>query len=241
VTDEWRARAQSFASEAQAYAYGRPSYPIDAVRWLLPDDSSTVLDLGAGTGKLTQRLLELGLDVVAVEPLDEMRSFIPAPARAMAGSAESIPLPDGSVDAVLVGQAFHWFDRARALPEMARVLRPGGTIGLLWNMDDDRVPWVAELCEVTGSETRASALTDAHPPYDGQPGLAPPVHRAFDYEEEFDADRLVAMVASRSQTILLPAAERDPMLEAVRRLAPPAPFSFPSVCQCWRGERLPGN
>ena len=241
MTEQWAARARSFAGEAEAYAYGRPSYPVEAVRWLMPDGATTVLDLGAGTGKLTQRLLELGLDVVAVEPLDEMRALIPPAARAISGTAEAIPLPDASVDAIVVGQAFHWFDAGRALPEMARVLRAGGTLGLLWNLDDDRVPWVSQLCDLTGSEARVSALSDATPPYDGQPGLSTPVHGRFDYEEDYDVDRLVAMIASRSQTILMPPSERDELLEQVRSLAPPAPFSFPSVCQCWRGERLPEN
>jgi SAM-dependent methyltransferase len=239
VTEQWAARAQSFGSEAEAYAYGRPSYPIEAVRWVLPERARTILDLGAGTGKLTQRLIELGLDVVAVEPLDAMRVLIPAEARALPGTAESIPLPDASVDAVVVGQAFHWFDTARALPEMARVVRPGGTVGLLWNMDDDRVPWVSQLCDLTASEARSSAIVaEPHPPYAGQPGLSAPVHQLFDYQEDYDLDRLVAMIASRSQTILLPPHERDQLFEAVREIAPPAPFSFPSVCQCWRGERL---
>ena len=241
MTDDWSARAQSFGSEAQAYAYGRPSYPLEAVRWLLPDGARTVLDLGAGTGKLSQRLLELDLDVVAVEPLEAMRALIPAPARALAGTAESIPLADGSVDAVVVGQAFHWFDPARALPEMARVLRPGGTVGLLWNLDDDRVPWVAQLCDLTGGEARTSALTDAQPPYDGRADLATPTHRTFEHAEDYDIDRLLAMIASRSQTILLPPDERDRLLASVQALAPPPPFSFPSVCQCWRGERLSRN
>lgn len=242
MSDEWAARAQSFGSQAHAYAYGRPSYPTSAVRWLLPDDAHTVLDLGAGTGKLTERLLALGLDVIAVEPLDEMRALIPTAAHPTRGTAEAIPLPDGSVDAVFVGQAFHWFDPVRALPEMARVLRPGGTVGLLWNLDDDRVPWVAELCDVTGSEARVSALSDERPPYDARTDLATPVRRTFDHSEDYDADRLVAMIASRSQTILLAPDERDRLLDEVRALAPsPAPFSFPSVCQCWRGERLAGN
>jgi len=242
VTQQWADRATSFGSEAEAYDYGRPSYPIDAVRWSLPDTATTVLDLAAGTGKLTSRLLELGLDVVAVEPLAPMRAFIPAEARALAGSAEAIPLPDASVDAVMVGQAFHWFDAARALPEIARVLRPGGTLGLLWNMDDDRVPWVAQLCDLTGSEARASAVVAApKPPYDGRPDLATPVHAVFDYAEDYDTDRLVAMIASRSQTILLAPDDRARLLEAVRELAPDAPFAFPSVCECWRGERNNGN
>jgi SAM-dependent methyltransferase len=239
VTDQWAERAASFGSEAQAYANGRPSYPVEAVRWALPDGARTVLDLGAGTGKLTQRLLELGLDVIAVEPLDEMRAFIPDEARALAGSAEAIPLSPGSVDAVVVGQAFHWFDAGRALPEISRVLRPGGTVGLLWNMDDDREPWVSKLCDLTGSEARASALVaDPKPPYDAVDGLSTPVHRWFDYAESYDTERLVAMIASRSQTILLPPEQRSRLLDEVRALAPVAPFAFPTVCECWRGERL---
>jgi SAM-dependent methyltransferase len=238
VSEQWAERAASFGSQAQAYAYGRPSYPLEAVRWSLPDGAHTVLDLAAGTGKLTQRLLELGLDVVAVEPLEQMRAFIPSEARALAGTAEAIPLPDESVDAVLVGQAYHWFDAARALPEIARVLRPGGTVGLLWNMDDDRVPWVARLCDLTGSEARATAILPApKPPYDDNAELRTPVHAVFDHVEDYDTDRLVAMIASRSQTILLPPDDRAQLLDAVRGLAPDAPFAFPSICECWRGER----
>ena len=105
MTDQWAERATSFGSEAQAYAYGRPTYPVEAVQWALPDGARTVLDLAAGTGKLTQRLLELGLDVIAVEPSDEMRAFVPNEARALAGSAEAIPLSPASVDAVVVSHA----------------------------------------------------------------------------------------------------------------------------------------
>src|SRR6202034_921579 len=112
--------------------------------------SLRVLDLGAGTGKLTAVLLGLGAQVTAVEPdaamLGELRRGLPA-VRALPGSAERIPLPDASVDAVLCGQALHWFDLSRALPEIARVLVPGGALGGLWNSDDDRVPWVAGLQE----------------------------------------------------------------------------------------------
>jgi SAM-dependent methyltransferase len=242
VSDQWAKRRTAFGSEAEAYAYGRPSYPLEAVQWALPGAAQTVLDLGAGTGKLTQRLLELGLDVIAVEPLDQMRALIPRAAQSLAGTAEAIPVDDGSVDAVLVGQAYHWFDADRALPEIARVLRPGGTLGMLWNMDDDRVPWVARLCDLTASEARASAVVaDPRPPYDGRMDLATPVHAVFGHVEDYDVDRLTAMIASRSQTILMPADQRSQLLEAVRALAPDPPFSFPSVCECLRGERLAGN
>ena len=127
-----QARSLSFGSEAAAYERGRPSYPPEAIDWLLPAGARDVLDLGAGTGKLTTRLVERGLDVVAVDPIAEMlemlRKSLPD-TPALLGTAEEIPLADNSVDAVLVAQAWHWFNPERAIPEVARVLRPGRTTG----------------------------------------------------------------------------------------------------------------
>ena len=118
-----------------------------------------VADIGAGTGKLTATLVRLGADVTAVEPdpqmLAELRRAMPA-VRSVPGRAEEVPLPDASVDAVLAGQAMHWFDLDRALPEIARVLRPGGVLAGLWNVDDDRVGWVAELAAIS---KRKSSVT----------------------------------------------------------------------------------
>ena len=149
-------RAGSFDSAAGLYERGRPPYPPAALDWLLPPGARRVLDLGAGTGKLTRQLVARGLDVVAVEPLDGMRAelarAVPG-ARVLAGSAERIPLADGAVDAVLAAQAWHWVDPARAVPEVARVLAPGGTLGLVWNERDERESWVAELGRIIG-ETR---------------------------------------------------------------------------------------
>ncbi|HEU4363243.1 MAG TPA: class I SAM-dependent methyltransferase, partial [Mycobacterium sp.] len=154
-------RSLSFGSQAAAYERGRPSYPPEAIDWLLPADAHNVLDLGAGTGKLTTRLVERGLDVVAVDPIAEMlevlRGALPA-TPALLGTAEQIPLPDSSVDAVLVAQAWHWFDPARAVPEVARVLRPGGRLGLLWNTRDERLGWVKELGRIIGREDARDAI-----------------------------------------------------------------------------------
>jgi SAM-dependent methyltransferase len=236
--DNWSERRLAFGPAARDYAAGRPSYPMDAVQWALPPDARTVLDLAAGTGKLTERLLELGLDVHAVEPLAEMRAAIPAGARTYDGTAEAIPLPDESVDAVTVGQAYHWFDPPAALAEMRRVLRPGGTIGLFWNMLDDSVPWVAEFADLIAAEERASAIApDARPVWTGVDGLAEPEREIFGHAPLYDADRLVAFVVSRSQVILLPDAERAAMAERVRAITPGGEFALPLVCEAWRGVR----
>ena len=142
-------RSLSFGSAAAAYERGRPSYPPEAIDWLLPRGARHVLDLGAGTGKLTTRLVERGLDVVAVDPIPDMlevlRTSLPE-TRALLGTAEEIPLEDNSVDAVLVAQAWHWVDPERAIPEVARVLRPGGrwvfsvTHPVRWCLPDDPGP-----------------------------------------------------------------------------------------------------
>ncbi|TCB98967.1 class I SAM-dependent methyltransferase [Micromonospora zingiberis] len=149
----------SFGAAAAEYDRFRPRYPAAALRWALagtePAEAPTgpvqVVDLAAGTGILTRVLLALGHQVTAVEPDPGMRAQLAAATpgvRALAGSAESLPLPDGSVDAVLAGQAYHWFDRPAAHPEIARVLRPGGVFAPIWNLRDDRVPWVTELSRI---------------------------------------------------------------------------------------------
>jgi SAM-dependent methyltransferase len=120
-------RAASFGAAADAYERARPSYPEAAIDWLLPRSARRILDLGAGTGKLTRQIRARGVDVVAVEPSEGMRTRFSRglpDVPVFAGSAEAIPLEDASVDAVVVGQAWHWFDPARAVPEVARVLNP---------------------------------------------------------------------------------------------------------------------
>ncbi len=147
--------AHSFGAVAEAYERGRPTYPAEAARWLLGDQPLTVLELGAGTGKLTRVLVGLGHDVHATDPDAEMLAVLEARlpgVRTAVASAEEIPLPDWSVDAVVAAQAFHWFDLDRALPEIARVLRPEGMLCLLWNQRNEKIPWVRRLGALIGTQ-----------------------------------------------------------------------------------------
>ncbi|MBP0634523.1 class I SAM-dependent methyltransferase [Cupriavidus sp. AcVe19-6a] len=155
MTDIHHAAAQGFASQADTYARGRPDYPEAIDDWLRTTlglgPGRTVLDLGAGTGKFTRRLAGTGAAVIAVEPVAQMRAqlAVALPAvQALAGSAESIPLPDASADAVVCAQAFHWFASDRAIAEIRRVLRPRGRLGLVWNVRDESVDWVARLTAI---------------------------------------------------------------------------------------------
>jgi SAM-dependent methyltransferase len=147
--------AHSFGGVAEAYERGRPTYPEDAVRWMLGEHPVTVLELGAGTGKLTRVLAGLGHDVHATDPdaamLEVLEARLPA-VRATVAAAEDLPLGDASFDAVIAAQAFHWFDLPRALPEIARVLRPGGRICLVWNQRNEKIPWVRRLGTIIGTQ-----------------------------------------------------------------------------------------
>jgi SAM-dependent methyltransferase len=211
-------QASSFGAAADAYERGRPSYPPEAVDWLLPEGASRVLDLGAGTGKLTRQLRDRGLDVIAVEPSAGMREQL---ARAVpgvtvhAGSAEEIPLADRSVDAVLVAQAWHWVDRSRAVPEVARVLVPGGRLGLVWNIRDEREGWVAELGRILHDpgEHHREDRGLIGPPF------GPVEHRDVEWEHRLSRDALTDLAASRSYVITMPDEQRAAVLAAVRRLA----------------------
>jgi SAM-dependent methyltransferase len=149
------AAARGFARAADAYEHGRPGYPPAAVEHLCEalgiGPGRAVLDLAAGTGKLTRLLVPTGAELVVVEPVGEMRAALARAlpgATALAGTAEDIPLPADSVDAVVAGSAFHWFHGDESLAEIHRVLRPGGRLGLLWNVRDESVPWVAELTAI---------------------------------------------------------------------------------------------
>jgi SAM-dependent methyltransferase len=203
-------RARSFGAAADAYALGRPSYPAEAVRFVLPRVPCDVADVGAGTGKLTEALVALGCSVVAVEPDDVMRARI-ARADARAGAAEDLPLEDASVDAVVSGQAFHWFEPERFADEAVRVLRPGGTIGMLWNELDDRDETGAEFARIVGIGPATLSQADSSPPLH-DPRLDAGRVAAEAHVQRLDVEKAVALAASYSPTILLPAAEREALL-----------------------------
>jgi SAM-dependent methyltransferase len=223
-------RACSFGVAAGQYAQHRAGYAEAAIRWCLAPVSDArpvrVVDLGAGTGILTGALARLGADVVAVEPdqamLAELRRQLPG-VRAVEGSAEALPLPDQSADAVLCGQAMHWFDLDRALPEIARVLAPGGVLAGLWNVDDDRVGWVAGLTAISNSGTTLSRWRSTPDPdteratlHAGSTWFAPAEEREFGNGQLRSTDSLVAAIATKSQLLVLDEAERARTLAALR-------------------------
>jgi len=238
-----RGPATSFGLVADSYERGRPGYPDEAVRWLVGDEPCDVVDLGAGTGKLTRSLVALGHRVTAIEPLPEMLELLPAAApgaSAILGNAEVIPLPDAYADAVTAAQAFHWFDHALALPEIARVLRPHGRLALVWNVRDDREPWVAKLSATIGSESVGRGA--AEEPIE-ESGLFGPLEKTtFSLVQRLDRATLRDLVASRSYCVAKPAAERDKTLAEVDRLfdehAVGDAVELPYVTECYRASRL---
>ena len=232
-------RARSFGAAADAYERARPGYPDAAVEWLVPEGARTVLDLGAGTGKLTRSLAARGVEVVAVEPLAEMREQLGAAlpeVRAVEGTAEAIPLEDDSVDAITVAQAWHWVDPERATAEAARVLRPGGTLGLIWNRRDERIDWVRRIGEVMGSQ--GAEVIDMDEVEIGAP-FGPTERFVTDWERPMDVDLLVEMAASRSYVITATPKRRAEILDGIRVLVESDPhlgteFDFPYRTYCFR-------
>jgi SAM-dependent methyltransferase len=239
VTESQRERSLSFGSEAAAYERGRPSYPPEAIDWLLPPGARDVLDLGAGTGKLTTRLVERGLDVVAVDPLAEMLELLSSAlpdTPALLGTAEQIPLPDNSVDAVLVAQAWHWFDPERAVAEVARVLRPGGRLGLVWNTRDERSGWVKDLGRIIGHEDDPFSKSVTLP----EPFTDLARHHV-EWTSYLTPQALIDLVASRSYCITQPAEVRTQTLAEVRELLATHPalanstgLALPYITVCLR-------
>jgi SAM-dependent methyltransferase len=223
-----RAAAQGFGQASDAYELGRPGYPPKAVARLARElrlrPGRVVLDLAAGTGKLTALLVGTGAEVVAVEPVAEMRAVLERElpgVRACAGTAEAIPLDAASVDAVTVGQAFHWFHGDEALVEIHRVLQPGGGLGLVWNVRDTRVPWVARLTEIMepfrgdAPAYRTGAWCEA---FERTELFGPLAHEEVTHVHRLAPEGVVARVASVSFVAALPQPEREAVLAEVRDL-----------------------
>ncbi len=243
-------RATSFGSVADDYARARPGYPQAAVRWALERAPGTdVLDLAAGTGKLTGALLDAGLSVTAVEPLDGMRAQLELAfpdVRALTGSAEAIPLEDASVDAVVVGQAFHWFDVAPALDEIFRVLRPCGVLAPMWNVRDDSVPWIVAMTEAGagGGDMLSMMGGDDWQLLDDDVRFTTPERRDFPNPEPFDTERLLALARSTSALATMDADERAAVLDRLARMTREHPdlrdhptFTMPLVTVAVRSSR----
>lgn len=256
--DERLLLGSTFGTAATAYAEHRPDYAHAAVRWALErSPGPRVLDLGAGTGKLTGALVALGAEVIAVEPdpamLTELRRALP-PVRAVPGSAEAIPLPESSVDAVVAGNALHWFDMDVAGPEIARVLESDGVVAGLWNVFDDRADWVDELVRISGSaaigprDTFSSwraETAEAHLPDSGSIArFGSPEQAEFPHGQRRTADSLVATLATKAGMLVMPEHEREATLGRIRAFLASRPetargeFTVPMLTGMLRARRL---
>jgi SAM-dependent methyltransferase len=249
------AAAKGFGAAAQAYQESRPDYPAALADWLREElglaPGRVVVDLGAGTGKFTPLLSATGARLVAVEPVEAMRAeFVAAhpDVEALAGEAERLPLADASVDAIVCAQSFHWFAKAAALAEMRRALKPGGALGLVWNVRDDRVAWVAALTKILdrhqGDAPRHEsghwrALFPA-------PGFTPLSERRFVYEHVGSAERIIVERAmSVSFIAALPTDEQARVAEEVRALIAATPsladratVAFPYVTHAYACRKV---
>jgi SAM-dependent methyltransferase len=242
-------RARSFGAAAAAYAQHRPGYPAAAVEWALEPLADQarprLLDLAAGTGKLTEALLPRGT-VTAVEPdpamLAELRARFPAVV-AHEGTAEAIPLPDACVDAVLVGQAWHWFDPERAYPEIARVLRPGGLLAALWNADDGHVEWVRGFHDAGQWVSSIVRTPDEEPGLPSHPAFEPDGFAQFANSVPTTVEGLVAILRTHSWALTSEPAEREAAFDRVRAYLATRPetasgeFDLPLITDVVRAVR----
>ena len=220
MTDE---RATSFGTEAANYELGRPDYPFEAVAWMLeplPEGARRIADVGAGTGKLTRVLTQApDAEVVAVDPdpamLATLRDNVPG-VPTFAGTAESLPLPDASVNAVVMGQAWHWVEPVAASAELGRVLRPGGVLGLIWNVRDERAEWVRRLTGIMHGSAAEEMLATTGPQ------IAAPFRdldaERWEWKRSMNREQLHRMASSRSYVITAPDREKRRIREEMDAL-----------------------
>jgi SAM-dependent methyltransferase len=246
-------RRLSFGSVAADYDRYRPGPPPQALDWLVPPDARAILDLAAGTGVVTRQLIGRAARVIAVEPDARMRAVLAArcpEAEVMDGRGEDIPLPDASVDAVVVSAAWHWLDPGRAVPEITRVLRTGGTLGVMWTARDGRVPWVAEFNALARESREADRAAErpagrrrrevTFPP--GTP-LSPPEERRFEFSLAMTSEQLAGLLGTYSGVITLEEEQRAAFSRRVTAFLDRQPWGqadVPLICRCLRSRRLPG-
>jgi SAM-dependent methyltransferase len=236
--------ALSFGQVADAYDRARPSYPREAVEWMVGTRASTVVELGAGTGKLTDVLLSLGHDVLATDPLDEMLQHLllrHPDTRVATAPAEQIPAATRSVDTVVAGQAFHWFDAPAALREVARVLKPEGRVALAWNVRDERVPWVRRLGSIIGPSGHDEDPSDT---LVGSGLFGYVEHETFRHWQPMRKQDLRDLVTSRSNVAVMDPMARDRVLRKVDELFDeydrgPDGLLLPYVTRCYRAVVRP--
>jgi SAM-dependent methyltransferase len=250
VTDR-ETRRLSFGSVAADYDRYRPSPPPQALDWLIPPAAQAVLDLGAGTGAVTRELIGRAARIIAVEPDERMRAVLTSrcpQAEVLAGRGEDIPLPDASVDAVVISSAWHWLDPELAVPEITRVLRVGGVLGVMWISRDVRVPWVTEFNQLA----RESREADRRPAGDRRrrevtfpPGT--PMSALEEHTVEFSLpmtkDDLAGLLGTYSGVITLDPERRAEFSRRVRAFLDRQPWDrtdLPLICRCLRSTRLPG-
>ncbi len=240
---------------AADYDRYRPPPPPEALDWLIPPDATAVLDLAAGTGAVTRLLAGRAERVFAVEPDERMRAVLAArcpQAEALPGRGEDIPLPGASVDAVVISSAWHWLDPDLAVPEIARVLRPGGTLGVIWVSRDTRVDWVAEFNSLMRAAREADAAPDGprgergrrrevrFPP--GSP-MSPVQERTVEYSLPMTKDDLFGLLGTYSGVITLDPDRRAQFSQQARDFLDRQPWDqvdLPMICRCLRSTRLPG-
>lgn len=232
-------RARSFGSVAEAYDRGRPAYPEDAVAWLTGGEAKVVLELGAGTGKLTRQLVDAGHAVFATDPdeamLEVLRERVPE-VSAKVATAEDIPANDRSVDVVVVAQAFHWFDHEVALPEIARILKPRGHLALVWNSRDERIPWVRRMGDLLGRQGLDTG-TAQHLVRSDLFGAME--ESSFKHWQEVNRETILDLARSRSAYLVMDRAAQEAHLDDVRAFYEDYGrgmdgMQIPYVTQCYR-------
>jgi SAM-dependent methyltransferase len=235
---------------AADYDRYRPSPPPQALDWLIPPGAQAILDLAAGTGAVTRELIGRAPRVIAVEPDERMRAVLTArcpEAEVLAGRGEDIPLPDASVDAVVISAAWHWLNPDQAVPEITRVLRVGGVLGVTYISRDVRVPWVAEFNQLREAGRRPDGERAGHrrreltfPP--GTPLSAPEEH-TVEYSLPMTKDELFGLLGTYSGVITLEPERRAEVSRQARAFLDRQPWDrvdLPLICRCLRSRRLAG-